>query len=189
MKELLRAVTIFTLATAASGALAQYGPPWRWQGWCEYKWPDNQSPPPRLNLPDWVCEVAHDAKLHTKYLVYSKINPFFITADFNGDRDLDAAVWVIERRTQKRGLAIFHRGNKRPIILAAGTPWEERGDDFRFVDQWSVIPRGQLISSGYEEGGEDVKLEADALLLIKSESASFAVFWNGKEYKSYQQSD
>jgi hypothetical protein len=189
MKELLRALTIFTLATAASVVSAQNEPGWRGQGWCEHKRPPNQSPPARLNLPDWVCEAAYDAKLHTKYSVYSRIKPFFIAADLNGDRKLDAAVWVTERRTQKRGLAIFHRGNERPIILAAGTPWGERGDDFSYVDKWSVIPRGQPIISDHEEGGEEVRLEADALILIRSERASFAVFWNGKEYKSYQQSD
>src|SRR5262249_50630505 len=126
--------------------------------------------------------------LYTKYSVYSGINPFFITADLNGDRELDAAVWIIDRRTQKRGLAVFHRGNQRPIILAAGTPWEERGDDFRFSDQWSVIPRGKLLNSVHEEEYK-VKLEADALVLIKSESAAFAVYWDGKKYRSYQLSD
>jgi hypothetical protein len=189
MKELFRALTIFALASVASVVSAQNEPAWRGQGWCEQKGPPNQSPPARLNLPDWVCEAAYDAKLHTKYSVYTGIKPFFIAADLNGDRKLDAAVWVAERRTQKRGLAIFHRGNKRPIILGAGTPWEERGDDFRYVDEWSVIRRGQPISSGHDEGDEEVRLEADALMLRKSESASFAVFWNGKEYKSYQQSD
>jgi hypothetical protein len=86
-------------------------------------------------------------------------------------------------------LAIFHRGGKRPIILGAGTPWNERGDDFRFADQWSVIPRGERVNSGHEQGGEEVELKADALVLKKSESASFAVYWNGSEYKSLQLSD
>jgi len=188
MKRILCAVTMFTLATGASGAFAQEEPAWRWHGWCEYKWPPNQNPPPRLNLPDWVCQTAYEAKLHTKYSVYSEINPFFVTADLNGDRVLDAAVWIIERRTRKRGLAIFHGGNKVPIVLAAGTPWEERGDDFRSFDQWSVIPRGELFDSVHEEGRK-VKLEVDALILIKSESAGVGVYWDGKKYKSYQLSD
>jgi len=186
--KIVCAVTMCALATAPV-ASAQNDAGWRSHGWCEFKWPPNENPPARLNLPDWVCEAAYDAKLHTKYSVYSRINPFFITADLNGDRELDAAVWVTERRTRKVGLALFHRGGKRPIVLAAGTPWEERGDDFRFVDQWSVIPRGERVNSGDDQGGEDVELKADALVLRKSESASFAVYWNGTEYKSYQLSD
>jgi|SRR5882672_6557618 len=188
MKKILCAVTMFTLATGASAAFAQEEPAWRWHGWCEYKWPPNQSPPPRLNLPDWVCQVAYEAKLHATYSVYSEINPFFITADLNGDGVLDAAVWVIERRTRKCGLAIFHRGDKGPIILAAGTPWKERGDNFRSFDQWSVLARGEVLDSVHEEGRK-VKLEADALILIKSESAAVGVYWDGKEYRSYQLSD
>ena len=50
----------------------------------------DQRPPARLNLPTWACAVAHEKGLDERYAVYDRINPFFLTGDFDGDHKTDA---------------------------------------------------------------------------------------------------
>lgn len=161
----------------------------RWRGWCEYGATQSERfPPPRLNLPVWACDAAFEAKLHRRFAVYSQINPFFLNADFNGDGKSDVAVWVTDRRTKKLGIAILHRDIKEPVLLAAGRAWEERGDNFIGLDMWTIIPTGETLGSNYEDE-KKVFLKSDALLLMKSDSAAFAVYWDGAQYRSFQLSD
>jgi hypothetical protein len=34
-----------------------------------------------MNLPPWACKAAFEAKLDTRYSIYSRINPFFLSGD------------------------------------------------------------------------------------------------------------
>jgi len=81
------------------------------------------------------------------------------------------------------------------VVAGADTPLAQdaRGvvdekDGRRGVE---LAPAGQRLRlrRRVQRLSEDVELKADALVLRKSESASFAVYWNGTEYKSYQLSD
>jgi hypothetical protein len=188
MKFRIYIACFLLLLFGSSQTLAQGLRAWQSQGWCDYSWPPGEDPPPRLNLPEWVCQSAFEAKLHAKYSPDTKVNPFFLGADLDGDGRLEVAVWITETRTKKRGLVIFHQSKTRPFILAAGTKWDDRGDDFLYLDKWSLIPRGEKLESPHEEGRK-VLLKGDALVLAKSESAAFAVYWSGGRYKSYQLSD
>lgn len=185
MKRLL---TMNLLGVAlCSGALADADQ--RTVVWCEDRKVEGEAyPPPRLNLPRWACDAAQDAKLHAKYRIYSTINPFYLSGDFNGDGKPDVAVWVAERKSSKLGLVILHRGAKRPIVLGAGVNWAGRGDDFAGLDMWTILPRGSQLLSAHENDRE-VLLRSDAIEMIKSESASFTIYWSGKSYVSYQTGD
>jgi len=175
--------------TWTHGAVAQDQSSVRWKGWCEYRaLAGEKFPPARLNLPEWACNAAFEAKLHKQYDIYSRINPFFINADFNGDGLLDIAIWVTEKKSKKLGIVVLHNGNKLPFVMGAGKVWEERGDDFKYLDMWSTIPKGEVFDSGYE-ANRRVQLQGDALILTKSDSASFAIYWDGTKYVSYQLSD
>jgi hypothetical protein len=175
----------------SAGPVLSFGEeqPTRWRGWCEYQALQGERfPPARLNLPEWACNAAFEAKLHSRYAVYSRINPFFLTADFDGDGKLDIAIWVMDRRSKKVGIAILRRDSKEPVVLGAGKAWEERGENFVALDMWSVIPKGEVLESNYEDN-KKTQLTGDALMLMKSDSAAFAVYWDGSKYRSYQLSD
>lgn len=182
------ALAVFTIGwTAPSHATAES--PNRSRGWCEFRQlPGERFPPPRLNLPAWACAVAYEANLHARYAIYSSFNPFFLSADFNGDGKFDVAVWVMEKRTRKLGLVIFHRGRTQPFILGAGKAWEDRGDDWRGIDQWTLIPKEEGLDPS-DDGSGKVQLRGDAMLLGKVEAASFALYWDGKKYASLQFGD
>jgi len=188
MRSAATALAILAIACPVASD-AQEDSSRRWRGWCEFRQlPAERFPPPRLNLPAWACEAAYDANLHARYSVYSAINPFFLSADFNGDGKPDIAVWVMEKRSRKLGVVVLHRGNKQPFVLGAGKAWEERGDTFLGIDMWSLIPKGETLDAMFDEPRK-VRLKNDALLLGRFESASFAVYWDGKKYASYQLSD
>jgi len=187
MRQVLALFGIAALLAAPPGLAAEEDPP-RWKGWCDLSYPLDQGWPPRLNLPAWVCEVAFAAKAHESYVPHTKINPFFLSGDFNGDGKLDAAVWIENKKSQKLGIMIFRQGSKRPTVIGAGVNYADRGDDYAGLDVWSIIPKGEVLKSHWEEGRK-LTLRGDALFVGKSESASVAIYWTGKAYAFYQITD
>jgi hypothetical protein len=142
-----------------------------------------------MNLPPWACKVAFEAKLDTRYSIYSRINPFFLSGDFNGDGQLDVAIWVVNKRTRQRGMVILHQGEKQPFVIAAGgVALYDGGDDYAVFDMWTLIPKGEVLDTGYEEHRK-VVLTGDAIEVIKSESSAHAIYWNGTKYEAYALSD
>jgi hypothetical protein len=160
---------------------------WRGKGWCRIDYPPDKGPPPRLNLPQWVCELANEKQLDERYTVYERMNPFFVAGDFDGDGKTDAAVWVMNKRTKQLGVIVMHRATRSLHILGAGNKGE-RGGDWRGLDQWTVYPKAPLQRSHHEPPPAP-KLVGDALWFAKSESASFFVYWDGARYRYYQESD
>jgi hypothetical protein len=176
-------IAVSVLCSIASGQ----DDAWRGKGWCRIDYPPDKSPPPRLNLPRWVCDLANEKQLDVTYAVYERVNPFFVSGDFDGDGKTDVAVWVMNKRTKQLGVIILHRGTRALFVLGAGSKGE-RGGDWRGLDQWTLYPKAPLERS-YHEPSPVPLLRGDALWFGKSESASFFVYWDGERYKYYQESD
>ena len=189
MKSATRVALAAFSCLALSEAFSQDVQDKRWSGWCEYRGlPGEQFPAPRLNLPEWACIAAAEANLHRRFAVHSRVNPFFLLGDFNGDGRQDLALWVAELKTKKLGLIVLHQGHARATVLAAGRQWDRRTDNFSGLDMWTIQPKGTTLESIHEDG-KKVLLRSDALVVTKSESASFSIYWDGKAYVSYQLSD
>ena len=158
-----------------------------YKGWCKYQWDTSKPVPARLNLPSWACDVSEDQGLHRDYDIDTQINPFFLTGDFDGDGTLDIAIRIRAKRTKKIGVAIIH-GDKRVLLFWAGNPVADYGDDIAGLDQWTILPKGQVLQTNWEDNRK-VTLTGEAPVFIKSESAAFALYWDGKKYVTYQISD
>ena len=61
------------------------------------------------------------------------------------------------------------------------------GDDFGWMDAWHVYEKGKVEQGASE--GKPPKLKGDAIMAIKTESASGLIYWNGKKFDWYQQGD
>jgi hypothetical protein len=169
-------------------AFAQSGvQQWQEKGWCSYHYPSDKPPPSRVNLPIWVCESSYVSGLQSKYTPYTRMNPFFITGDFDGDGDTDIALWVKNNETHKVGVLILTKAGKQTFVAGAGQNTEERGADYSYIDSWTLLRKGEVLDSGYES--EKVPLIGDAIVLVKSEASAFAIYWNGRKFKFYQVSD
>ena len=183
----MRMCLFATLLVLSTYAFSQDGnPPWMETGWCDYHYSDNEQPPSRMNIPAWVCEASYKQGLQGRYSPNTHMNPFFVSGDFDADGRTDIALWVRDKEG-KLGILFLRQGRKGYFIAGAGSNTSDRGDDLSYVDIWSVISKGEVLDSHWED--KKIKLRGDAVLIEKSESSAIAIYWNGKSFSFYQLTD
>jgi hypothetical protein len=141
------------------------------------------------NLPDEVAPFYKQDKIKSIYSLRTDLNPFYLRGDFDGDKKQDYAISIIERKTNKKGVLIFHTGTKTHYIIGAGQSLKNGngGDDYNWMDAWTVyVDKDVEVGVGETE---KITLKGEAILAMKVESASGLIYWTGKEYKWYQQGD
>ena len=139
------------------------------------------------SLPPALRESFDKSPQAKHYAFSAHINPFYLHGDFDGDGQLDTAVWIRERATGKSGIAIFHGKANRLIIVGAGRDLGNGSDDFSWLNAWHVFRRGPAGQGA--DGKPPPKLRGDAIMVIKTEAASALIYWDGKRYGWYQQGD
>jgi hypothetical protein len=74
------------------------------------------------SLPEWIIEtgIINDKIIEDKYEIESRLNPFYLEEDFNGDGILDFAIGVKEIKTGKIGFVIIHGGTPKVYVIGAG---------------------------------------------------------------------
>ena len=138
----------------------------------------------RWNLPDWCRSAVERSEKQMRVTLSNRLNPYYLQGDFDGDAKLDLAVLVSAAANRKSGILVVFRDRPETVLVGAGVPLGAGGDDFSWMDAWSVRPRGPI-----EGAGAPPRLRGDALLVEKSESASALVYWDGKAFRWYQQGD
>jgi len=139
------------------------------------------------SIPPPVIEAFKKSGSAEKYVFATQLNPFYIQADFNGDRRLDCAILVKHKSTGKLGIAIVHAGDNKVRVLGAGHGFGNGGDDFSWMDAWYAYAKGRVYRGA--DGSAPPRLKGDALMVIKTEAASSLIYWTGTQYKWYQQGD
>jgi hypothetical protein len=136
----------------------------------------------------------HDAKqllaqrnLSQDYIVYTGITPNTLRGDFDGDSQIDVAAMIKEKKSEKIGLVIL-AANGENYFAGAGHPLGNGGDDFIWLDHWSVYKKSKKVHRGAGEG-KPPKLKGDVLFAEKEESASCIIYYDGSTIKWYQQGD
>ncbi len=142
----------------------------------------------RCSVPDrWNAAIR---ALPSRYKATRRVQPCFLTGDFDGDHSVDLAITVKHTASGKAGIAVWHSGEHAWHVVGAGHKLPPDGDDdFSWLDAWSVYPRKENVEPGVGEEGEPPKLRGDAILAEKQEAASGLIFWTGKSYRWYQQGD
>jgi hypothetical protein len=136
---------------------------------------------PNWAQPQWVA-LSNSKKLELSL----RLNPFVWQGDFDGDKALDVAVLVKRSSDGKEGIAVLWRNEAEPTVVGAGTSIDGGGDDFSWVDYWGVEESGSLHESYY---AETIRLDADALLVIKEASASGLIYFVDRKPQWQQQGD
>ncbi len=128
------------------------------------------------NLPDEIQDF-YKQQIVNEYKLRTDVNPFYLRGDFDGDKKLDYAINVIERKTEKKGIVIYHTGTNRHFTIGAGKPFfgQHPGDDFWWMDAWKVE-----VNIGRKREG---------ILVVKTESSSGLIYWTGKQYSWIQKGD
>lgn len=110
-------------------------------------------------LPVWAVEIFNE-KLSARYELVQKPQPSFYVGDFNGDGKSDVALLIKEKTTAKVGIAIVEGGERKIKIVGAGKSFGNGGDDFSWMDVWSIRHAGKV----------------DRLYVAKSEAASAVIY-------------
>ena len=76
----------------------------------------------RQSVPRWAAASLEREAFSAKYVLSTRLNPFLVQGDFNGDGRIDLAVLVEQRETRASGVAIVHAGAEQPLVVGAGTP-------------------------------------------------------------------
>ena len=140
------------------------------------------------NLPDDLHDFYNEEKIRTTYGINKDLNPFYLRGDFDGDKKIDYALAVIELKTEKKGILIYHPAIKGFFVVGAGIAILNRlGDDYQWMNAWLVYGKKE-VGLGVGET-EKIKLIGEAILIQKLESSSGLIYWDGKQYKWYQQGD
>jgi hypothetical protein len=139
------------------------------------------------DIPAPIQRVITNGSLAKEYEVSSRVSPFYLRGDFNGDAEIDVAVLVKQRSTGKLGIAIIHAMSNKVSILGAGVSIGNGGDNFEWMDSWKIYPKDRVPRGAGETSVPD--LHGDALLVGKSEAASALIYWNGQRYVWLQQGD
>lgn len=130
------------------------------------------------NLAGWARTVLSEKTSATTYALSTRINPFFLHGDFNGDGKLDMAVLITEKKSGQQGIAFVHSNSSLPLVVGTGTTLGNGSDDFNWLDAWSLCGKQPI-----QQGASDEKpplLRGDALLVQKLEAASALIYWDGK---------
>ena len=140
------------------------------------------------NLPNNLYDFYNQEKIRTTYKINRDLNPFYLRGDFDGDKKIDYALAIIESTTDKKGFLIYHPSNEKYFLVGAGKAIPDGyGDNYWMIDAWEVSDE-KIVEQGVTEL-KPLKLKGDAILVQKLESSSGLIYWDGKEYKWYQQGD
>lgn len=129
------------------------------------------------NTPFVITRCLHEVA--TGIEVSRRMNPFYLRGDFDGDGQLDYAVLVKERKSEKQGYAFCFTGaNRKAQIVGAGKAVALAGgktfDDLSGFDKWGV-------AVSWTKGPRK-----DALYVGRTESHGSWFFWNGKRMIWYE---
>jgi len=122
--------------------------------------------------PAWSVKEFNE-KLSTRYELVQKLEPSFYVGDFNGDGKSDVALLIEEKTTAKLGIAIVEGGERKIKIVGAGKSFGNGGDDFSWMDVWSIRHSGKV----------------DRLYVAKSEAAGAVIYWDRSKYEWQQEGD
>ena len=139
------------------------------------------------SIPPDARKILDAEPMRSRYAAAATVNPFYVQGDFDGDRRLDTAILVKERKSGKIGIAVVLASAAKAHIIGAGRPAGSGGDDFAWLDAWYAYPRRE-VGRGAGEASPPT-LRGDALWVEKTESANAIIFWDGTSFRWYQQGD
>lgn len=181
-RQLLRVLRIYSLACFAFVALTMTQP-----ARAQSKGEATEREVVALSsLPYAFVEKFRKSDLNSDYIIgYQAVNPFYLTGDFDGDGEMDYILRLVSKKNKEKEEDAVFFAKGPPRLLSKDIKETYPGP------AWYVVPKKEKISPGAvaEEGTEVPKLKGDAIMMVRPESSSALVFWNGKRFELFWQGD
>lgn len=105
------------------------------------------------------------------------LNPFYLRGDFDGDGTVDYVVRCAKENSEVVRLAVLHGQGK--------VSWldKDKSLDYPSVLAWYVTSKQEAKAAGVANP------IGDGIMIVKPESSSSLVYWNGKRFVSAWQGD
>jgi hypothetical protein len=133
-------------------------------------------------IPAWANSVLENSSIASNYKVSDKINPFYLEADFNGDELMDIVFFIESKTDGKHGIVIINRGTNNIFVLGAGKDLG-MGSDISWCNTWFVY-RDKWIYN-FNDKKKKFSIRYPGIEIVKSETTSAVVYWDGRRYKTY----
>jgi hypothetical protein len=125
-----------------------------------------------FNVPD---ELRECLRSEPQLQINGRINPFYLSGDFDGDGITDFVVQVKSVKGEHQGV-LFCLANGKRSIWGAGIANRVLGNDGAWpFDSWMLIRKGSKHLSIYP------KIRVDVIALIIADEGGGLLYWNGKE--------
>jgi actin-related protein len=149
----------------------------------------------QYNLPEWIfnSKIISKNTILEDYQIDSRLNPFYLEEDFNGDGNLDIALPIKHIKSGKVGFVIIHNKTNAINIIGAGKLVKNGlSDDLSYIDIWKINRKRKHLGTDIDENGELIEtqpllLDYPSIDIMKTETGGGLIFWNGEEYEYLHQ--
>jgi hypothetical protein len=143
------------------------------------------------SLPPEYIKSFKQLKLNEKYEIIKSFKPAYLQSDFNGDKLIDIAAIVFDKKTKKKGILLIEGGTKKYFVFGAGKTFGNGGDDFKWMGGWELYKKRIAQETLFNEDGDilgskGIKLLRAAFYIYDLEdgqpNSGGIIYWDGKKY-------
>jgi hypothetical protein len=120
------------------------------------------------------------------YTIDSRVNPYYLRGDFDGDGKPDVAVMVLGPRSKSTGLVVCE-SDGRSFVLGAGSQptFSTIRDDNFLSSEWEVLTPTEFRNMLYDKKlGDAAKGE---VISLNWEDGNAYIYWDGSSYRWFSE--
>ncbi|WDF56279.1 hypothetical protein [Mucilaginibacter sp. KACC 22063] len=150
-------------------------------------------------IPKWFLQTFTFLKLEKQFRIIESSKPVFLEADFNGDKQNDIAVQVIDLKSKKKGIIIIDGGQNNYSVFGCGKKFaDEIFSDTNWITGWRIFKskyayKPMFNADGDIIGNKKIILKNPAISIYNIEDgdevAGQIIYWNGNKYVSIHQGE
>ena len=129
-----------------------------------------------MELPHWTLSTFEKPAFKNRYDFDTKINPFYLNLDVDGNNTTDFAAVVVERSSGRRGVVILTYETDSVQVFGAGNHKTLGGSNWNWLVGWKAEER-LTAGSGVK------KNVGTALILFTNKGSANWMYWDGKEWE------
>lgn len=129
-----------------------------------------------MELPHWSLSTLEKESFKNRYAFDTRINPFYLNVDVNGDKNLDLAAVIVEKASGRRGMIVLEQATDSLHVFGAGTQNSLGGANWNWLIGWKAEDR-LTAGSGVE------KNVGTAFILFTDKNTANWLYWDGQEWE------